>query len=710
LRDDDINSAAPITTSGIFMDLHSYAQLVLWPWGDTDTVAPNGPAMQTLGRKFAYFNQYTPEQSVGLYPTSGTTDDTAYGELGVPAYTFEIGTAFFESCTSFTNTTLPANMPALIYAAKQTRQPYRTPAGPDVLNLTATPITTVSGSLVTIDATADDTRYYTGTAEPTQNIAAARFTIDAPSWITDVVTHSMAATDGAFNSKIEVITAKVDTTGLSLGRHIIFVEAKDAAGNWGAPTAVFVWIGNLPDSGLTGTVRTAGTSDPIGGALIQASTGPTLTFSAMSNASGIFMKSVTPGTYTLNASKYGYQSATINNVIVSAGLTTTQNITLTPMPMHVVSGTVRDALIGWPLAAAIDIAGYPSSPVNTNPATGYYSLALVEGGVYTFSVNAAVPGYIPQTRIVGPLTADRTENFVLSADLTTCSAPGYTFAGIYQAFSDGTTPPGWTVVNNVGSLGWSFNDSGARGNLTGGAGGFAIADSDNAGAGVTMNTELRSPVIDLSSQADVTLTFKTDFHYYTGSQAEVGDVDISVNGAAGPWTNVWRKTSEYRGPHAEVINLTSIAAGQPNVMIRFHYYNAVFEWWWQVDDVQVGSCVVSYASVPSLAPASAAQSGVPGSIVTYTLQMSNTGNITDTFALSATGNAWPIQLSPITATLAPSQTASLAVSVTIPITALPGLIDTASISMQGSGVPAHSSLTTTAYFPYSLFLPVVIKD
>ena len=125
LRNDDLTSAAPITTSGIFIDLHSYSQLVLWPWGDTSRVAPNGPAMQTLGRKFAYFNGYTPEQSVGLYPTSGTTDDTAYGELGVPAFTIEMGVNFFESCTTFESSTYPTNLPALLYAAKARAGPIK---------------------------------------------------------------------------------------------------------------------------------------------------------------------------------------------------------------------------------------------------------------------------------------------------------------------------------------------------------------------------------------------------------------------------------------------------------------------------------------------------------------------------------------------------------------------------------------------------------
>jgi hypothetical protein len=38
---------APITSTGVFIDLHSYGNLVLWPWGFTTNTAPNGDALQT---------------------------------------------------------------------------------------------------------------------------------------------------------------------------------------------------------------------------------------------------------------------------------------------------------------------------------------------------------------------------------------------------------------------------------------------------------------------------------------------------------------------------------------------------------------------------------------------------------------------------------------------------------------------------------------
>ncbi|MFB0537972.1 MAG: M14 family metallopeptidase, partial [Anaerolineae bacterium] len=98
-RSASLSSPAPDDATGVYIDLHSSGRLVLWPWGFTYDTAPNGTQLQTLGRKFAYWNDHTPEQAIGLYPTDGTTDDFGYGDLGIAAYCFELGTAFFQSCS-----------------------------------------------------------------------------------------------------------------------------------------------------------------------------------------------------------------------------------------------------------------------------------------------------------------------------------------------------------------------------------------------------------------------------------------------------------------------------------------------------------------------------------------------------------------------------------------------------------------------------------
>lgn len=238
----DLTAAAPVTTTGIYLDIHSYGGLVLWPWGFTSEVPPNGAALQTLGRKLAFLNGYSPKQAIDMYPTDGATDDFAYGDLGLAAYTIEVGTIFFQPCTPFEDTILPDNLAGLVYAAKVVGLPYLTPAGPDTLDVALSPARSAIGSSIQVTATVDDARYQNSNGfEPTQNVVAAEYTIDAPPWMTGTVPagHPLTALDGAFDSTSEGVTATADTAGLSAGRHILFVRGQDAAGNWGPVSAAF---------------------------------------------------------------------------------------------------------------------------------------------------------------------------------------------------------------------------------------------------------------------------------------------------------------------------------------------------------------------------------------------------------------------------------------------------------------------------------------
>ena len=232
--------AAPATATGLVINLHSYSPLIIYPWGWTTAITPNSTALRTLGGRFSFFNGYTVQQAIDLYVVSGELDDWVYGELGVPVYTIEMGTAFFQSCVSFESTIYPSNRPALYYAAKACRQPYLDPAGPDVLQPIVTPATNAFGAPLTLNAVTASGRSFGYAPLPAAaNITAARYTADQPSWVTGVVTHALTALDGSFNSTNETVTTTIDTTGWTPGRHTLFVEARTGTTNWGVPTAVF---------------------------------------------------------------------------------------------------------------------------------------------------------------------------------------------------------------------------------------------------------------------------------------------------------------------------------------------------------------------------------------------------------------------------------------------------------------------------------------
>ncbi len=251
-RGDASGLPAPDDYAGLFFDIHSYSQLVLWPWGDTPTASPNAIPFTSIGRRLAYFNNYTPEQSDELYATDGTTDDNFYGSLGTPSFTIELGVAFFESCTTFQNTTYPNNLAALKYAARVAWRPYQLPLGPDVTSIH--PIIRVDqGTPVTLNAIVDELRYNQthGAAQPTFPITAANAYIDHTPWDAAAVAIALQASDGSFDAKTEPVTGIIDTSGLSVGRHLVYVQgvnSQTSGGRAGAPDAVFLDVLPTGDS------------------------------------------------------------------------------------------------------------------------------------------------------------------------------------------------------------------------------------------------------------------------------------------------------------------------------------------------------------------------------------------------------------------------------------------------------------------------------
>ena len=171
-----------------------------------------------------------------------------------------------------------------------------------------------------------------------------------------------------------------------------------------------------------------------------------------------------------------------------------------------------------------------------------------------------------------------------------CNAPGYSpdIRGIFEDFSGGAIPAGWSVENNSGDGGlpWIVFEGGDPcgqfpGNMTGGTGPYAIVNS-NCDGFVTDDTNLITPSVDMSAMTSPLLRFRTDYLDCCGSSITA---DYTVDGGAN-WTNVYAKAgSSDRGPKS--INAFLDAAGEPNVQARFHF-NGFWAWWWQVDNVLLG--------------------------------------------------------------------------------------------------------------------------
>ncbi len=272
-KPEDMFAPAPDDATGVYLDFHSFGNLVLYPFGSTEEPAPNAEGLRNLGLKFGYFSgldgeAYDVQQAIGLYPTDGTTDDWVYETFGSAAYTIELGTEFFESNEYFEETIVPEFTPALYYAAKSAFRPYQTSKGPDSIELGVDLKTVAAGLSVTLSATADSTRYDDGNLSSEgiteglelpefQTIGSARYSFDAPSWVPGTELFEMMAADGDFDSTVEELVATVDTSGLAPGRHTLFVESLTADGTYGVPSAIFLDV----VAGVDGSTTVTGTEN-----------------------------------------------------------------------------------------------------------------------------------------------------------------------------------------------------------------------------------------------------------------------------------------------------------------------------------------------------------------------------------------------------------------------------------------------------------------
>lgn len=358
-----------------------------------------------------------------------------------------------------------------------------------------------------------------------------------------------------------------------------------------------------PVGRVAGMVTSAADGEPIAGVTIDDGTRDTTT-----GTDGRYALTVPAGEVTVTASVYGYESQS-DTFTVDEGGAVTRDFALVASPVVTVGGQVTDASgHGWPLYAQIDIAGKPGDPTFTDPVTGEWSTTVAGDNTISITATPQYPGYHTVTREV-PVGGDATTVDLAVPVEESCTAAGYT--GSYgdplltEDFADTTTPEGWSVVNRTEDGGWTFEDLGGRGNLTGGSGGFAIIDSDELGLGNSQDTDLVSPTVDLSGTPAPVLRFNSDWRALGISDS--ADIDVTTDGGE-TWTNVWHQTGSLRGPRVEEVPLTP-AAGASEAQVRFRFAGS-FAWWWQVDDVVLSNL--------NCTP-------VPGGLVVGTTSDQNTG-------------------------------------------------------------------------------------
>ncbi len=158
---------------------------------------------------------------------------------------------------------------------------------------------------------------------------------------------------------------------------------------------------------------------------------------------------------------------------------------------------------------------------------------------------------------------------------------------IQEEFTNTTSfnPPGWSYTNHQGSEDWDLRDTPAFGSAS--AGGYAVFDDFSFGPATTPNeASLSTLSVDCSNRQKIFLTYS---HHWFGVEFTHGYIEVSSDGGTN-FTPVFDYHTVTRGslaaPQDTTLDLTTWAAGQADVQVRFRYTDGgQTGQFWYIDDV-----------------------------------------------------------------------------------------------------------------------------
>jgi subtilisin family serine protease len=343
---------------------------------------------------------------------------------------------------------------------------------------------------------------------------------------------------------------------------------------------------------LEGTVTEDGTT-PIEGAKIFADNGEGYTKSVYSAANGSYSTGLPEGTYTLTASKYGFDTEVVSDIVIVEDGTTTQDFVLAPLGMTTVSGVVYDAGVeglgshGYPLYASIHISasGFDQT-IYSDPITGEYSIDLVSETEHTFEVTSVVSGYEPLVETVTPTTDALTHDIGLGIDGEVCAAPGY--QPDYDFFwsfeqSDG----GFTSGGTNSSWAWGDFTSGPR---EGHSGTKGIATNPAGNYNNYEESWMVSPVIDLSGFGTNTPVLQWwDWLFVESVTSNWDWAFLQVTKDGTNWTTVWGPDKRQDSAYSQQTAVLDPSYNVSTFQFRFSFHSDVSGVYpgWYVDDVGI---------------------------------------------------------------------------------------------------------------------------
>uniref|UniRef100_A0AAU2VQB9 S8 family serine peptidase n=1 Tax=Streptomyces sp. NBC_00008 TaxID=2903610 RepID=A0AAU2VQB9_9ACTN len=141
---------------------------------------------------------------------------------------------------------------------------------------------------------------------------------------------------------------------------------------------------------VTGKATDKATGAALPNITVRSTDGAGAVRTVTTGSDGSYRLPLAAGTYSFAFSGYGYANGSATGVTLAAQQSYTQDIALTAVPSHKVSGTVLD-VAGKPLSGAkVEMNGAPLAAATTD-AKGRYSFAKVSEGSYTLAVKPAAP-------------------------------------------------------------------------------------------------------------------------------------------------------------------------------------------------------------------------------------------------------------------------------------------------------------------------------
>jgi hypothetical protein len=583
-----------------------------WPWFLPGyPSAPNQNQMQDIGRKMAAIDSYyDPTGSIG-YTVDGPANYWTYGKLGIPAFTFETGPQF-GSCGDF----FPAfgcqdgtdgmprnfwaeNRPVFLYMAKIARQPFWNVYGPDANALAVNPSTVYPGDPVQLTATVADQRYG---GDLLATVTAAEYFMDAPG--ADGAGYPMTPSDGSWGETSEAVQATLDTSGLSIGQHYILVHGQGDNLEWGPFTAIFLWV-ESPDYRFALAPETAGQ---------RADPGQVLTYTLTITNSGL-----NADTYDLAAQANWPTSLPATFGPLNPGQSASFDVLVT-IPLSATHGESDTATItatsqGAPartaqaeLTSLANAYGLSLDPAYT-AAEGYpggqilYPIQVANLGNLddAFAVSATSPWDVSFPNVVGPLAPGAAEGMVVTVTVPLSALPGDSAPITVTLTSQGNPAFAETVALTATAL--------YRGPLV-----SPLSDQGAGDPGAIVTYTLS-----VTNSGETTETFIVSIEQAAWPTSAPANLDpLQPDEATSLQVTVTVPLTAAAGASDQAI--LRISSPTPGVAAA----TALLE----------TSANVIYGL--ELSPDSASQVVDTVAPVTYTLWLTNAGNITDTFIITST--------------------------------------------------------------------------